>query len=270
MCLEISSFDLGKYIFDNPTEADMIDQILQSYLAKAVNEPSGQSYNKNSHLLPCLDTYIMKSNMLKEVLMKEFMITADRGIGKRVNAKNQWDVVREIREKILARIQSIEEGLARGNSQANVLREELKSMKKKNNQHQQSTTSHIVPPDDRKYQQMLSRMQSSSLEYLNTTDDEVQRQDLKNKLNKRQQAKQPSQLKSSNSSAINVQGANIKEFVKSEEMMMSTDTMGSNYLRSDQEFLQDSLQDLISYAKHPLRKVLAEEANSTIVDTLND
>ena len=61
--------------------------------------------------------------MLREVLMKVMLTTN--------NSKNQWDFVRETREKILSRIQNIEEGLARGSSQVNILREELKSMKKK-------------------------------------------------------------------------------------------------------------------------------------------
>ena len=61
--------------------------------------------------------------MLREVLMKVMINTN--------NSKNQWDFVRETREKILSRIQNIEEGLARGSSQVNILREELKSMKKK-------------------------------------------------------------------------------------------------------------------------------------------
>ena len=37
-------------------------------------------------------------------------------------------------------------------------------------------------------------------------------------------------------------------------------------MKSDEEFLKDSLADLITYAKHPLRKVLAEEADTTIVN----
>ena len=93
MCLEISTFDLGKYIFDNQSEADMIDQILQSHISKAVNDAA--SSNK-THALPCLDTYMMKSNMLREVLMKVMLTTN--------NSKNQWDFVRETREKILSRI----------------------------------------------------------------------------------------------------------------------------------------------------------------------
>ena len=56
MCLEISTFDLGKYIFDNQSEADMIDQILQSHISKAVNDVA--SSNK-THPLPCLDTFMM-------------------------------------------------------------------------------------------------------------------------------------------------------------------------------------------------------------------
>jgi hypothetical protein len=68
MCLEISSFDLGKYIFDNPSEADMIDQILHSHQSRALNDPQ-----PNKHLLPCLDTYIMKSTMLKQVLLNYFI-----------------------------------------------------------------------------------------------------------------------------------------------------------------------------------------------------
>ena len=97
----------------------------------------------------------MKSHMLREVLTDNFL--------RKAKSSQQWDVVRETREKILSRIQSIEEGVAsRGDS--HVLREELKSMK--------GVSSHNIN-DGNAYNQMLSRMQSSSLEYLNTTDDEV-------------------------------------------------------------------------------------------------
>ena len=68
----------------------MIDQILQSYLATAVNDPPLPTK------LPCRDTYLMKSNMLREVLMYNFIVKAKSG--------QQWDVVRQTREKILARI----------------------------------------------------------------------------------------------------------------------------------------------------------------------
>jgi hypothetical protein len=111
MCLEISSFDLGKYIFDNPSESDMIDQILQSHLTKKPDQ---------KQQLPCLDTYLMKSHMLREVLTDNFLTKA--------KSSQQWDVVRETREKILARIQSIEEGVGAA-GESHVLREELKSMK---------------------------------------------------------------------------------------------------------------------------------------------
>jgi hypothetical protein len=74
----------------------------------------------------------------------------------------------------------------------------------------------------------------------------------------------------------NPSSSNIKEFMKTSDEehkdsrgLLSTETIADSsnwHMKSDEEFLKDSLADLITYAKHPLRKVLAEEADITIVD----
>jgi hypothetical protein len=57
-----------------------------------------------ANLPPCLDTYVLKSKMLREVLENVVQSRMQK------SEKRQWEIVREVREKILTRIEAIEKG----------------------------------------------------------------------------------------------------------------------------------------------------------------
>lgn len=49
MCLKLSTFDLGKYIFENQHEADTIDSILQSHhQEQAIAVGVANNFQKNT------------------------------------------------------------------------------------------------------------------------------------------------------------------------------------------------------------------------------
>jgi hypothetical protein len=106
MGLDIPPFNLGKYIFQHPEESDTIDKILLTYLPETSRKSQTTAHIRKSSLPP-LDLFMLKSNILKDMLESEIVLAYKNPES---NTKDEWDLVKELRTKILSRIQVIENG----------------------------------------------------------------------------------------------------------------------------------------------------------------
>ena len=71
MGLNVASFDLGKYIFQNQEESQILDHLLAAYSSESNCHSSNK---KGPTSLPAIDSYILKSNLLRCLLENEVLM----------------------------------------------------------------------------------------------------------------------------------------------------------------------------------------------------